>query len=99
LLIGMGNGYGIAMFHITIDSSIGPGTSLTQGQYVGFISGPGGVGYQVTPHVDLTLWQLPNGGGYPRISAPFTGQFAISGMDLPDTGGQFNMWGGTRFNP
>jgi mannosyl-glycoprotein endo-beta-N-acetylglucosaminidase len=98
LLIGMGNGYGIAMFHITIDGSIGSGTEVTQGQYVGFISGPGGVGYQVTPHIDLTLWRLPNGGGSPRISTPFTGQFAISGLELPATGA-WNTHGGTRFTP
>jgi uncharacterized protein YraI len=98
LLIGMGNGYGIAMFHITIDGSIGSGTQVTQGQYVGFISGPGGVGYQVTPHIDLTLWRLPNGGGSPRISTPFTGQFAVSGLELPVTGA-WNTHGGTRFNP
>jgi uncharacterized protein YgiM (DUF1202 family) len=98
LLIGMGNGYGIAMFHITIDGSIGSGTQVTQGQYVGFISGPGGVGYQVTPHIDLTLWRLPNGGGSPRISTPYTGQFAISGLELPVTGA-WNTYGGTRFTP
>jgi uncharacterized protein YgiM (DUF1202 family) len=98
LLIGMGNGYGIAMFHITIDGSIRSGTQVTQGQYVGFISAPGGVGYQVTPHIDLTLWRLPNGGGSPRISTPFTGQFAISGQEFAATGA-WNTHGGTRFSP
>jgi uncharacterized protein YraI len=98
LLIGMGNGYGVAMFHITIDGSIRSGTQVTQGQYVGFISGPGGVGYAVTPHIDLTLWRLPNGGGSPRISTPYTGQFAISGLELPATGA-WNTHGGTRFTP
>ncbi|MCA9859727.1 MAG: SH3 domain-containing protein, partial [Thermomicrobiales bacterium] len=82
LLINMNNGYGIALFHVTLNSGISAGTQLTQGQPIGYVSGPGGTGYQVTPHVDMTLWQLPNGGGYPRISTPFTGQFAISGMDF-----------------
>ncbi|MGD9712836.1 MAG: SH3 domain-containing protein, partial [Thermomicrobiales bacterium] len=98
LLIGMGNGYGIAMFHITIDSSIRSGVSVTQGQYVGYISGPGGSGYQVTPHIDLTLWRLPNGGGSPRISTAFTGQFAISGNSYDDIG-TWNMHGGKTFSP
>ncbi|MEZ4500812.1 MAG: hypothetical protein R2839_12250 [Thermomicrobiales bacterium] len=82
----MGNGYGIAMFHITIDGSIRSGVQVTQGRYVGYVSGPGGSGYQVTPHIDLTLWRLPNGGGSPRISTAFTGDFAISGYDYPDIG-------------
>ncbi len=98
LLIGMGNGYGIAMFHITIDSSIRSGVEVTQGQYVGYVSGPGGSGYQVTPHIDLTLWRLPNGGGSPRISTAFTGDFAISGYDYPDIG-VWNMHGGKTFTP
>jgi uncharacterized protein YgiM (DUF1202 family) len=98
LLIGMGNGYGIAMFHITIDSSIRSGVSVTQGQYVGYISGPGGSGYQVTPHIDLTLWRLPNGGGSPRISTAFTGDFAISGNSYADIG-TYNMHGGKTFTP
>ncbi len=98
LLIGMGNGYGIAMFHITIDSSIRSGVAVTQGQYVGYISGPGGTGYAVTPHIDLTLWRLPNGGGSPRISTPFTGQFAISGNSYADIG-TWNMHGGKTFSP
>jgi len=98
LLIDMGNGFGAAMFHITIDGSIRSGTRLTQGQYVGFISGPGGVGYAVTPHIDFTLWGIPNGGGSPRISTAWTGQFAISGQEFPDIG-TYNMYGGTRFTP
>jgi uncharacterized protein YgiM (DUF1202 family) len=98
LLIDMGNGYGAALFHITIDGSISSGTRLTQGQYVGFISGPGQTGYAVTPHIDFTLWRIPNGGGSPRYSTAFTGQFAISGQAFPDIG-TWNMHGGTRFTP
>ncbi len=99
LLIGMGNGYGIALFHITLNSGITSGTVLTQGQVIGTISGPGGTGYQVTPHVDMTLWRLPNGGGTPRISTPYTGQFAISGQEFAPGALAFNTWGGTIFNP
>jgi uncharacterized protein YraI len=99
LLIGMGNGYGIALFHITLNSGITSGTVLTQGQPIGYISGPGGTGYQVTPHVDMTLWELPNGGGTPRISTPFTGQFAIDGREFPPGALAFNTWGGTIINP
>ena len=99
LLIGMNNGYGIALFHITLNSGITPGVTVTQGQEIGYISGPGGTGYQVTPHVDMTLWELPNGGGYPRISTPYTGQFAISGQEFPPGNLAFNTWGGTVIYP
>lgn len=99
VLIGMGNGYGIALFHTTPYSNITAGTVVTQGQAIGSISGPGGTGYQVTPHVDMTLWQLPNGGGFPRISTPYTGQFAISGREFPPGDLAFNTWGGTVFTP
>jgi uncharacterized protein YraI len=99
LLIGMGNGYGIALFHVTLLPGINSGTAVTQGQQVGTISGPGGTGYQVTPHVDMTLWQLPNGGGTPRISTPYTGQFAIEGREFPPGNLAFNTWGGTIFTP
>jgi uncharacterized protein YraI len=99
VLIGMGNGYGIALFHTTPYSNITAGTVVTQGQAIGSISGPGGTGYQVTPHVDITLWQLPNGGGYPRISTPYTGQFSISGREFDPGNLAFNTWGGTVFTP
>lgn len=99
LLIGMGNGYGIALFHITLDAGITSGTAVTQGQAIGYISGPGGPGYQVTPHVDMTLWELPNGGGTPRYSAPYTGEFAIAGREFPPGDLAWNTWGGTNFQP
>ncbi len=99
LLIGMGNGYGVALFHITLNSGITAGTTVTQGQQIGSISGPGGPGYQVTPHVDMTLWELPNGGGTPRYAAPYVGEFAISGREFPPGNLEFNTWGGTTFNP
>lgn len=84
ILIDMGNGYGVAMFHLTIDPSIGSGDAIQQGQVVGTVSGPGGPGYAGTPHVDLTLWQLPGGGTH--VSTPFTGGFAIGGREFPASG-------------
>ncbi len=99
LLIGMGNGYGIALFHVTLNAGITSGTVVTQGQAIGSISGPGGAGYQVTPHVDMTLWELPNGGGTPRYSTPYTGQFAIAGREFPPGDLAWNTWGGTVFEP
>jgi uncharacterized protein YraI len=95
IAIDMGNGYTVAMFHVTFDGSLGSGQSVSQGQYLGTISGPGGAGYASTPHVDITLWQTANGG---RAAAPFSGGNAISGMDLPDVGGG-NQHGGTTFYP
>lgn len=84
ILIDMGNGYGIAMFHLTIDPSIGSGAAVQQGQVVGTVSGPGGPGYAGTPHVDLTLWQLAGGGTH--VSTPFTGGFALGGREFPVSG-------------
>jgi uncharacterized protein YgiM (DUF1202 family) len=85
MLIDMGNGYGVAMFHVTYDYSLSRGQSIQAGQPVGTISGPGGEGYMSTAHVDMTLWQLAGGGTH--VATPFTGQFAIGGTEFPDTGG------------
>src|SRR5690606_36987314 len=37
IMINMGNGYAIAMFHCTFMSSLQRGSQITQGQYLGFI--------------------------------------------------------------
>lgn len=95
ILIDMGNGYAIAMFHVTYDGSLERGQTVQQGQYLGSISAPGGEGYASTPHVDMTLWQTGGGG---RSAAPYTGDNAISGMSFSDIGGG-NQHGGTQFNP
>jgi uncharacterized protein YraI len=97
LAIDMGNGYIVAMFHVTYDSGLGRGQWVEQGQYLGTISGPGGAGYASTPHVDMTLWQSSDGGSS-RAAAPFTGGNAVSGYDFPDVGG-WNQHNGTTFNP
>jgi murein DD-endopeptidase MepM/ murein hydrolase activator NlpD len=83
MLINMGNGYSIAMFHVTYSGMI-PGQTVERGQQVGTISGPGGDGYAATAHVDLTLWQYTDGG---HVSTPFIGPNAIAGMEFPDLGG------------
>jgi hypothetical protein len=96
MLIDMGNGYGVAMFHVTYDYSFSRGQSIQAGQPVGTISGPGGEGYMSTAHVDLTLWQLA--GGRTHVATPFTGQFAIGGVEFPDTGG-VNQHMGSQVTP
>ncbi len=98
IAIDMGNGYVLAMFHTTFRSDLTAGTTVTQGEYLGYLSAPGENGYQVTPHLDMTLWSSTDGGRQSRNAAPFTGQNAISGLDLPDTGG-FSMHEGTVIEP
>ncbi len=95
LAINMGNGYALAMFHVTFRSDLTRGYSVSQGEFLGNISGPGGNGYAVTPHVDMTLWDISGGG---RVAAPYTGINAISGVDLPDIGG-WNQHGGKVVYP
>jgi uncharacterized protein YraI len=95
MLIDIGNGYSLAFFHVTVGGGFATGQQVAQGQVLGSISPPGGDGYAVTPHIDLTLWRTDGGG---RVSAPFSGQNAISGRDFPDIGG-FNQYLGTEINP
>lgn len=94
IAIDMGNGYTVAMFHLTVDGGLSRGQSVSQGQYVGTISGPGGSGYASTPHIDMTLWQTGGGG---RSAAPYTGNNAISGMEFTDNGG-WNQHSGIEFS-
>lgn len=96
--INIGNGYAVAMFHVTFDSSLSWGQEISQGQYLGTISGPGGDGYMGFEHVHMSLWQTSDGGNWDRTAVPFTGQNAISGMDFPDAGGG-NQYAGTVFYP
>lgn len=84
LLIDMGDGHGVAMFHLTLDGSIGAGTAVERGQRLGVISGPGGPGYMSTPHLDMTLWRIDGGG---HVATPWSGKYAIGGHDFPDIGG------------
>lgn len=96
--IDMGNGYAVALFHVVFNSSISAGDTLTQGQSIGYISGPGEAGYASTPHVHIALWQTSDGGNWNRVSVPFQGNLAISGFNLPNDGSGYQH-SGLRFNP
>jgi uncharacterized protein YgiM (DUF1202 family) len=85
--IDIGNGHAVAMFHVNFMGGLEAGTAVQQGQYLGEISGPGVPGYMGTPHLHFTLWATSDNGNWDRQAVPFTGQYAISGMDFPDTGG------------
>ncbi len=84
MLVDAGNGYGVAVFHVTIDRGLGRGDSVERGQQIGTISGPGGDGFMSMAHIDMTVWRL-NGRGHE--ATPFTGPNAIAGQEFPDNGG------------
>jgi len=92
LAIDIGGGYTMCMFHVTFSGDLGRGDTITQGQWLGTISGPGGPGYASTPHVDMTLWASG------RVSTPFSGAFAISGQSFAG-GASYNLHGGTTIRP
>jgi uncharacterized protein YraI len=93
--IDLGDGYAVAFFHVTLAPGLNDGQPITQGDYVGYISGPSGQGFAVTPHVHLTVWQSFDGGNWSRIAVPFTGINAIAGREFPDVGGT-NQYQGTN---
>jgi uncharacterized protein YgiM (DUF1202 family) len=95
--IDIGNGHAVAMFHVDFMDGLEAGTNVQQGQYLGAISGPGGPGFAGTPHLHFTLWSSSDNGNWDRNAVPFTGQYAISGMDFPDSGG--NSHQGVEFQP
>jgi murein DD-endopeptidase MepM/ murein hydrolase activator NlpD len=96
--IDMGDGHAVAMFHVAFDGSLQAGTPVSQGQAIGTISGSGGPGFAGTPHLHFTLWTSDDSGNWDREAEPFTGKYAIAGMDFPDTGGS-SQYAGTTFNP
>lgn len=96
--IDMGNGHAVALFHVVFNGSISEGDFLSQGQAIGYISGPGEAGYSSTPHVHIALWQTGDGGNWNRVSVPFAGNLAISGYSLPNDGSGYQHTG-LRFNP
>ncbi len=49
-------------------------------------------------HPRFTLWATNDNGNRDRNAVPFTGQYAISGMDFPDNGGG-NTPRGVEFRP
>jgi murein DD-endopeptidase MepM/ murein hydrolase activator NlpD len=95
MLIDAGNGYGVAVFHVTIDRGLGRGDRVERGQPIGVISGPGGEGFMSMAHIDITCWRLSDNG---QEATPFTGPNAIAGMEFPDTGGA-NQHMGARVTP
>ncbi|MEZ4497631.1 MAG: SH3 domain-containing protein [Thermomicrobiales bacterium] len=98
IAIDMGNGYAYAMFHMTLDPGITDGVTLTQGQAIGHVSGPGENGNMGFDHLHITVWSTSDGGNWDRTAVPFTGQNAIEGSEFYDTGGG-NQWYGTYIYP
>ena len=92
MLVDAGNGYGVAVFHVTIDRDLGRGASVERGQRIGTVSGPGGDGYMSMAHIDITCWRLSGNG---HEATPFAGPNAIGGMEFPDTGGANQHMGAT----
>lgn len=94
VLIDAGNGYGVALFHVTYDG-LRSGSRVERGQRIGAISGPGGDGYMSTAHVETDVWRLSEGG---NTSVPFVGPNALGGREFPDTGGT-NQYMGVQVTP
>src|SRR5829696_2449309 len=84
MLVDAGNGYGVAVFHVTLDRDLTGGETVERGQRIGTISGPGGDGYMSMAHIDITVWRLSGRG---HESVPFVGPNAIGGQEFPDSGG------------
>jgi uncharacterized protein YraI len=98
ITIDMGNGYAVALFHLTLDGWEA-GDAISQGDYLGSISGPGGAGYVDNfAHVHFTVWETSDGGNWSRNAVPFTGSNAISGQEFP-ADGSYSEWAGTVFTP
>ena len=98
IVIDMGNGYAVALFHVTVDRGWTDGAKINQGDFIGTVSYPGGEGYAEFPHVHFTVWASTDGGNWSREAVPFSGQNAINGVNYGDTGGG-QQWTGTIFYP
>jgi uncharacterized protein YraI len=96
--IDVGDGLAVALFHVDIDSSITEGDQLTQGEYIGTVSAPGGGGNGGWAHIHITAWATEDGGNWSREAIPFTGRAAISGQEFPSDGSSQD-WTGTEINP
>jgi uncharacterized protein YraI len=92
VLIDAGNGFGVALFHVTLDGRLGRGDAVAQGQALGEISGPGGDGFMSMAHVEIDCWRLTGDG---HESVPFAGPNAIAGQEFPDSGGTNQYMGAT----
>ena len=95
MLVDAGNGYGVAVFHVTLDRGLASGGKVERGQRIGAISGPGEDGYMSMEHMEIACWRLD---GRNHESVPFTGPNAIAGQEFPDTGGA-NQYMGTQVSP
>ena len=98
IVIDMGNGYAVALFHVTVDRRWTDGARIEQGDFIGTVSFPGGEGYAEFPHVHFTVWATTDGGNWSREAVPFTGQNAIDGVNYGDLGGG-QQWTGTLIYP
>ena len=91
--IDLGNGYAVAFYHAYLTGGLDEGQQVSQGQFLGTIAEPGDAANGGISHLHLTLWRTNDGGNENRIAAPFTGDYAIEGVDLPDIGGSDAHWG------
>jgi len=82
--IDLGNGYAVAYFHTYVGGWLDEGQPVNQGDYLGAVAWPWEKQNGGSPHLHLTLWRTTDGGNWSRIAAPFTGPYAIEGVDLPD---------------
>ena len=82
--IDLGNGYAVAYFHTYVGGWLAEGQRVNQGDYLGAVAWPWEKQNGGSPHLHLTLWQTNDGGNWSRIAAPFTGPYAIEGVDFPD---------------
>ena len=84
--IDLGDGRAFAMFHAEFDGGVAEGEAVSQGQYLGYVSYPGDGANGGFPHLHISVWNTSDGGNWSREAVPFSGQNAISGVDLPNTG-------------
>jgi len=95
LLINAGNGYGVALFHVVLNRA-GRGGSVTQGEQIGVVAGPGDPGYMSMTHFEIAVWKLKGNSGHESV--PFDGPNTIAGQAFPDTGGA-NQYMDARVSP
>ena len=95
ILINAGNGYGVALFHVVLNRA-GRGDSVTQGDQIGVVAGPGDPGYMNMTHFEIACWKLNANGNHESV--PFDGPNTISGQAFPDTGGT-NQYMDARVSP
>ncbi|MCA9862119.1 MAG: hypothetical protein KC432_03835 [Thermomicrobiales bacterium] len=95
ILINAGNGFGVALFHVVLNRA-GRGGSVTQGEQIGVVAGPGDPGYMSMTHFEIAVWKLKGNGNHESV--PFDGPNTIAGQAFPDTGGS-NQYMDARVSP